>query len=66
MILMTFFVVLLGQDSFCSVNMSKKEGIFGQVTKKLAEAWTAKLGSTGALLPESSVQVIAVLGQVLA
>ena len=46
--------------------MSKKDGIFGQVTKKLAEAWTAKLGSTGALLPESSVQVIAVLGQVLA
>jgi hypothetical protein len=40
--------------------MSKKDGIFGQVTKKLAEAWIAKLGSTGALLPESSVQVIGV------
>jgi hypothetical protein len=37
--------------------MNKKNGIFGPVTKKLSEAWIAKLGSTAALLPESHVQV---------
>jgi hypothetical protein len=40
-----------------SFTMNKKNGIFGPVTKKLSEAWIAKLGSTAALLPESHVQV---------
>jgi len=40
------------------VKMSgKKLGTFGPVTKKLSEAWIAKLGSINSLLPESSVQV---------
>jgi hypothetical protein len=37
--------------------LNKKSGIFGPVTKKLSDAWIAKLGSIAAPLPESSVQV---------
>ena len=36
---------------------SKKSGAYGPGTKKLSDAWIAKLGSITALLPESNVQV---------
>ena len=40
-----------------TMSSSKKLGTFGPVTKKLSEAWSAKLGSVSSFLPESNVQV---------